>query len=535
MSGINLSMLKTLLVALIIAHILFGRIRSYRTARKAVGSLPVVLYPFAPFKLPGIFFPSSWWNPGLLNTWHQRGLLYLRNKSKTFAAIGWLDGNYVIFSSSFEVISQVSGPKARWDRTKKTGEIQKHRRIVGPAFNNQLNRRVWEESLAVWDEMSIEEGWEGTKTVHIPDVKTSTGKFTLSIIGRAGFGISGEADTRKVVGEDGMSLREAFRITGENPMVRTMLPSWVFRLPIQKFKEVKAAEKLLLRTMHAQIDDRRTREGSAAASERDQEGNGDIFHHLLAANAREVPEKALSDAELLSNVFILLFAGHGTRHTLPDDFGLLACHPEEQERLAAFVRETCPEDKVANMWDRMDELRPVYDCIIETLRLFPDLATAVAPVVLRRSTEDSVLQIPGLADAIPLPKGTLFVGDLIGISYDPDAYVSPHTFLPSRWAGKNLISTDLAPFGHGIHMCLGRYFAMTEMMAFLCMLLNRWEIVPVKRGGESLRDWKERVLDRNQIRHLNSSSCHAYSDFTALEDAWRSALFYLSWGRSCSS
>ncbi|KZT56703.1 cytochrome P450, partial [Calocera cornea HHB12733] len=472
-----------------------------------VAPLPVVSYPFAPFKLPGIFFPSSWWNPGLLYSWRQRGLLYLGNRSKTFAALGYLDGNYVVFSSSFDVISQVSGPRAPWDRTKKTGEIQniprgafniataqmdiynRHQRIVTPAFNQDLYRRVWQESAIVFREMSGEEGWDNTDIVRLGDIKTITGKFTLSIIGRAGFGISGDADTRKVIGSDGLSLREAFRLTGENPLIRTMMPSWMFKLPIEKLHRVKSANDLLMSTMHKQISARQAENAGMASDARRR----DIFHYLMAANDLEESDKALTDEELLSNTFILLFAGHETSvRVLAYTIALLACYPEEQDRLSRFVQTTLGSKDAAvckeySLLDGADRSSQDFEHLI--------LCPAVAPVVMRRSTEDSLLKVPEISKPVHLPKGTLFVGDIIGICYDAERFPDPHTFRPERWAGKHFTNEDYITFGHGVHMCLGRRFAMYEMVCFITMLVKTWTVRPELTTGESLIQWRKKVVD----------------------------------------
>ncbi|KZT50271.1 cytochrome P450 [Calocera cornea HHB12733] len=472
---------------------LWARANAYHRTKQRVSALPILSYAFAPFKFPGMLFPSTDTNPGTLFPWRNRGHLYKKHGAQTLAAVGYVDNHLVILSTSFDVIGQVTAPRSAWDRPKIMGDIQnipraasnvataqvakypRHLRIVRPAFNQALYEHVWDESLKSFRRLSAEEGWDTSDEVTLPALPAITAKLTLSIIGKVGFGI-GSADSK---------LRHAFEVTAENSFMRVMLPSWLFNLPIDRLRRIKEANEYVTSTMHKQIAARRAQNAEQLDDVRD------IFNYLINANASESSTSALDDEELLSNTFILLFAGHETAaKTLACCLGLLACNPQEQGKLYQYIEEQLP-GKRDPVLDDFDALKPVSDCLMETLRLF-----SVAPLVMREATEDTVLRVPGVTEPVMLPKGTMFIGDIVGINYDDERYPDPFEFRPSRWAGKrDLLAEDYISFGNGVHACLGRKFALYEMVCFLVQFVRTWRVEPVLKENESMRAWRERVLD----------------------------------------
>ena len=55
----------------------------------------------------------------------------------------------------------------------------------------------------------------------------------------------------------------------------------------------------------------------------------------------------------------------------------------------------------------------------------------------------------------------------------------------------------------GPRACIGRKFATTEAVCFLTMLLREWRVEPLLNNGETVEQWKKRVLQAEMIFTLS--------------------------------
>jgi cytochrome P450 len=119
------------------------------------------------------------------------------------------------------------------------------------------------------------------------------------------------------------------------------------------------------------------------------------------------------------NTWVVFFAGHETTAgTLAATFSLLAANPKEQEVLYNEVKEVMGKHGTDQLpFDAYDSLPKTRAALVEALRMYP-----AGNVLIRESTEDSVLQVPHTAEdgsrteqSMHLPKGTVVVGDMIGM------------------------------------------------------------------------------------------------------------------------
>jgi cytochrome P450 len=101
--------------------------------------------------------------------------------------------------------------------------------------------------------------------------------------------------------------------------------------------------------------------------------------------------------------------------------------------------------------------------------------------------------------------------------YNPDVFPNPEDFRPSRWTKlsttsekQKLNETGEAPepttsslassidgfmgFSFGPRTCLGHKFAKVEAVCFLTNVLREWRVEVVLAEGETMAEWKERVL-----------------------------------------
>jgi cytochrome P450 len=166
-----------------------------------------------------------------------------------------------------------------------------------------------------------------------------------------------------------------------------------------------------------------------------REPGADLISDLIAAR---VDGEALTEAELISFLFLLLAAGLETTTNLLGNAALmLTDHPEIQERLRSHP-----------------ELIPAF--VDEMLRYDP-----AAISTFRLTTAEVEL------GGVKLPPNTVLILLLASGCHDEACAVDAERFVLDRGEQVNL------PFGHGIHFCIGASLARLEARVGLEVLLSR--------------------------------------------------------------
>ncbi|KAJ4473118.1 cytochrome P450 [Lentinula aciculospora] len=483
--------------------------RLWSTAHKlrAVNHFPGLRPPFSPLGLPGVLFPTSWWNTSQDVHWARRSKLYADNE--TVSIVPFLIGQPMIWTSNLNVARQIASGgnrtpffKPSWSATAlllwgmnlfaAEGDVwRKHRRVMGPAFNNELYRLVWSQTMKTYRDLVTSEKWQEKGSISAPAVQEFTFKLALLVLGTCAFGFSFRWDEPPRTSSGNLSIQEALRTVADTYMLRGFAPKWVLKLPFRKIRQSNAAHAAMARFMRDQVVIRKT--------EIQDNTRKDAFSLLVKANEQEEPKYKLSDDELIGNVYIMLFAGHETTaHTLAATLGFLAINQDVQDEVFEQVNEVVGYNRDPEFED-YHNLNKVLAAFFEALRLFPS-----GHLMIREAGEDTVLQIPnprGQEGTSPftVPKGQVVVVDMVGVQYNPRYYDDPTSYKPSRWHGIGNDSEDFTAFSVGPRACIGRKFATTEAVCFLSMLLRDWKVTPNLNAGESKEEWKSRVLDAKLV------------------------------------
>jgi cytochrome P450 len=166
-------------------------------------------------------------------------------------------------------------------------------------------------------------------------------------------------------------------------------------------------------------------------------------------------EGALTDHELVSTAWVLLFAGHKTTaYQIGNAVYHLLTQPE-QKRLA------------------LQDADATAEAVEEILRF----ETSVENSTFRYAKEDIVVR-----DTL-IPKGALVQISLAGANRDPDAFDDPDRLDVQR---PNVQATHLA-FGHGPHYCIGAPLARLEMQTALTTLFGRYPRMALAGAPEDAR------------------------------------------------
>ncbi|MEU8778616.1 cytochrome P450 [Streptomyces sp. NPDC048606] len=181
----------------------------------------------------------------------------------------------------------------------------------------------------------------------------------------------------------------------------------------------------------------------------------DDFLSLLVESEHE--DGPLTDEELVSMMWVLLFAGHKTTTLQIGNcvYNLLT-HPE-QLRAIQEDRELLPQ------------------AIEELLRFEGSVETST----FRYALED--LEIGGTT----IPKGALVQIAIAAANRDPEKFPAPDTLDVTR---EHLQSTHLG-FGYGSHYCLGAPLARLELEICLTALLDRFPDMVLALPSSQEGDW----------------------------------------------
>lgn len=179
---------------------------------------------------------------------------------------------------------------------------------------------------------------------------------------------------------------------------------------------------------------------------------------LIAELVRVEREGAkISSDEVVSMVFLLLFAGHETTtHLISGSVYELLKNPE--------LRDWLEED-----WSRVD-------LAVEEFLRFITPVQFTKPRFVRKDT---------VLGGLPLKKGNRIMVMLAAANFDPQANACPERLDVTRKPNRHLA------FGTGIHFCLGHQLARLEGKCALKALLQRWPKLALAIDESEVR-WRRR-------------------------------------------
>ncbi|MBM9459673.1 cytochrome P450 [Nocardioides sp. zg-536] len=177
-----------------------------------------------------------------------------------------------------------------------------------------------------------------------------------------------------------------------------------------------------------------------------------------------------SDDDVVNHMIFLMMAAHDTSTiTTSTMLQLLGQHPEWQER--------CREESMA-LGDapglaELEGLTSLDMVMKEALRL-----RAPVPAMARQTVKETVVQGVRLPAGTPLAVGVQFNHLMPELWSDPTRF-DPERFGPERREDKSH-RYAWAPFGGGVHKCIGLHFAGAEVKTILHHLLRtrRWHVDP---------------------------------------------------------
>ncbi|KAG9125655.1 hypothetical protein FRC07_006718 [Ceratobasidium sp. 392] len=416
--------------------------------------------------------------------------------------VGFFSSTTGYLVSNLDTIKQMSGPRNPFTKRMKDysavdvfgpslivsegDQWKRQRRVCAPAFSDRNNNYVWSTTTDLVDEMTAT--WSKHGPTKISSIcEDVTVPLALCVIAKAGFGQEIKwTDNAPPPPNHQLTFKKALLTVTHNIFLPVILPDWAWKLR-KHWWFVKEAYDEVLSYLHEMIDLRRS------PNKHDKDGTEklDLFSQLL--DAHDEGDKLTTD-ELIGNVFAFLIAGHETTSTtLGLLFGLLALHPEEQEKLVQHIEQNRPESRDF-IYEDIHKLTRVTATLYETLRLYPPIIN-----IARHAPVDTHMNL-GSGRTISIPSGTRVGIHVPGIHYNPKYWDDPFEFAPSRFLDPNWNRDAFVPFAVGSRSCIGRRFAETTVAALLVRLLPRYKVSVDEElfkpiPGESVVDRRERFFD----------------------------------------
>ncbi|CAG8978602.1 hypothetical protein HYALB_00010963 [Hymenoscyphus albidus] len=388
-----------------------------------------------------------------------------------------------------------------------------HRRLTRPAFSEKNNQLVWKETIDLSGAMvSKLQGLRSGSTT-VKNAGDDMMRLSLEVLGRAGLGDKSAGFT---------SSLEYVSVHIVSIMALMMFPKWIIqRIPAMVVRRLLKAYEDWKSQMQAMIRNRR----SAILTGAYESVNTDLISQLVKGHSPNTGPQlaqplALSDSEVLGNLFVFMVAGHETTaNTIHFTLLQLALNPKIQQNVQKALEDIF-QGRPPATWSYEHDFPRLMDgflgaAVRESLRV-------ISPSLTLPKTTHRPQQLNIDGKEVTLPANTLIRVCVPGVHRNPrywpygprkdskgpdsplnDAANDLDEFKPERWMagkgspGKSDDGSDsqssgnsssrtttksetrqkppkgaYIPFSDGQRSCLGKRFAQVEMMAALAVILS---------------------------------------------------------------
>lgn len=352
----------------------------------------------------------------------QTGARYWGKQTVQYAALGRVTGPGLLASS-----------EPSW---------LEHRRTAAPTFHHQRLAAVSVQVRAAADAAVAPLHQQVSRDGTVVDVAALMHEVGLDAVGRALFAADLSGHARHLLSATSDAAELVVRLG------RSILPTAAW-LPTRTNLRLRSTRRLLDAVTADLVAQRR---GSPRGS---GGGSGDDLLGLLL-------DSGMDDEAVRNELVTMVIAGHETvAAALTWTLMLLAEHPEVQE---AVRDELAGLDEPVSLMDHRTRLPRTRAVVDEALRLYPP-----AWAISRRTDRADVV------GGVEVPPGTMAIISP-WVVHRSAAWSDPGEFRPERFADQQTTRAGYLPFGLGPRLCIGREFALGEMVVVLERLLSSFRV-----------------------------------------------------------
>jgi cytochrome P450 len=389
---------------------------------------------------------------------------------------------------------------------------QRHRRITGPAFNDQAMRQVWDVSVAraaqIFD-FEIETTCTGA------GIRSDFEMLAMRVLAAVAFGQ--DIDLEAIPPGHHLTLMESLSFILKHVFMSIIFAGLKF--PDRLLPPVLLRLKLSVAEFRLYMEESVLRQMQVPKPQQEQERNRSLLASMVDANEAEKREKQqssskptyLTDSELYGNLFVFNLAGfETTAGTMTFALPYLATHPEIQEWVREEVDMHYTSSKPVIFEETYPKLVRCLALLHETLRLSGPatqmIRSPTIPMPLRISKHREILVRPGTL------VSAHFYSLHLSKRWGSDANIfKPHRFVKSSASGREELagSPEGAMFigwVFGPRVCPGKKFSQVEFVAVIAFLLSQFRLEVVQEEGESEFMARERVLHVLDEKTFNVSA-----------------------------
>lgn len=384
-------------------------------------------------------------------------------------------------------------------------EWQRHRRIIGPAFNERAMSEVWRETSTRAKSLEFDKSYTLGGLRRVLDV------VALQILATVGFGQ--EAELTKIRSGHKLSFMDSLSFILRNIILTVLFnslkaPDWMLPSTLKQLKlsvfECRVYMRELVRN-ETQSPIKRATLLSAMVSA------NEAAKSELSEKQAQGRLKYLTEEELWGNLFIFNLAGYETTASaLSFALPYIAAYPEVQQWMMEEVDKFYTQD--SHYAETFPKLARCLAWMHEVMRL-----ASPAPLFLRTPTSSQTLPITtikGPSEVIVRPGvqvGWHMYGGHLSPRWGPDAL----EFNPARFIIKDTDGTESVavpdevlffPWAGGPRVCPGKKFSQVEFVALVANILSRYRVEAVAQENESEIEARQRLLSVMDQKYFNISS-----------------------------